>query len=311
VTLRYIHKQLDRAIDDVGDLDATGNEAYIIANPGEGLVDRYDISSGSSLFAPQGATNLTQVMPKAQRNYDAVEGGYEKRLSNRWFLKGSYTWSRLHGNYAGLAQSDEFTGGAARSDPNVGRDFDYPAELFGGDGQPLYGDLATDRTHQVKLNGIYQFPWGTTVGVNEYAASGTPVTRQVAIIVGHGYPIRYAGRGSDGRTPMFSQTDFYVQHQIRFAGRAIQLEATILNLFSQRTVLSKTETVGRNGALPLSRTGAPGSYNEALFYAGQLNFDSLIQQAEASGALTADPRFLLANGFQAPIAARFGVKFTF
>ena len=37
VERRYVHKQLDRAVEDTGSLDADGNEIYIIANPGEGL----------------------------------------------------------------------------------------------------------------------------------------------------------------------------------------------------------------------------------------------------------------------------------
>src|SRR5262249_36067862 len=41
VTLRYVHKQLDRGIDDIGDLSGAGNEAYIIANPGSGLVQQF------------------------------------------------------------------------------------------------------------------------------------------------------------------------------------------------------------------------------------------------------------------------------
>ena len=31
---RYIHKQVDVAIEDIGALDATGNEIYVIGNPG-------------------------------------------------------------------------------------------------------------------------------------------------------------------------------------------------------------------------------------------------------------------------------------
>ena len=36
VGVHYVHKQIDRAIEDTGSLDAAGNEIYIIANPGEG-----------------------------------------------------------------------------------------------------------------------------------------------------------------------------------------------------------------------------------------------------------------------------------
>ena len=49
--------------------------------------------------------------------------------------------------------------------------------------------------------------------------------------------------------------------------------------------------------------------NEALFYTGQQTLAQLIQSQAAS--LQVDPRFLMDNQFQAPIQARFGVKFIF
>jgi hypothetical protein len=303
VSLRYVHKQLDRAIEDVGDLGPDG-EAYIIANPGEGLVSKFDISTGTSLYAPQGATNLTQTLPKPKRQYDSFEIALDKRFAHNWFFRGSYAITRDYGNYAGLSESDE----NGRSDPNVGRGYDYPAELFLGNGQPSYGVLATDRTHQVKLQALYAFSWGTTVGANQVAFSGTPVNRQVAIIAGSGYPLYYNGRASDGRMPVFSQTDLFIQHEFKVGGnRRVQLSANVLNLFNQRAVINKNDSVGRSGAIPLG----PGYYTEAAFYAGQLNFDQLIQKSIASGALTPDPRFLMANAYQAPTVARFGVKFAF
>ena len=36
LSVRYVHKQIDRAIEDTGALDPSGTEIYIIANPGEG-----------------------------------------------------------------------------------------------------------------------------------------------------------------------------------------------------------------------------------------------------------------------------------
>jgi hypothetical protein len=303
LSIRFVHKQIDRAIEDVGDLGPQG-EAYIIANPGEGLTQKFDISSGTSLYAPQGATNLTQTLPLPKRNYNGVEVALDKRLASSWMFRGSYLLSRDSGNYSGLSSSDE----NGRSDPNVSRYYDYPAEAFMGNGTPLDGPLQTDRTHQVKIQGIHVFKWGTAIGVNQYAASGTPINRQVAILEGHGYPVYYNGRGSDGRTPFYSQTDLFVQHELRMgATRRVQLSANVLNLFNQRAVTNKYDTVGRSGAIPRSL------YNEAAFYAGQLNFDQLIQAAEAGAKppLFADPRFLLPRDYQSPILARFGVKFIF
>jgi hypothetical protein len=308
-SVRYVRKNLDRAIDDVGDL-TDGNESYIIANPGEGLVQQFDISTGTSVFLPQAPGGVFPAnahlidMPKAKRLYQSVEGRLEKRLSNRWMAVGSYTWSRDAGNYSGLSSSDE----NGRTAPNNARDYDYPVMSFDGKGQLLDGVLDTDRTHQVKLQALYIAKWGTSFGLNEFAASGTPITRQVPIIAGSAYPVRYLGRNSDGRTPFFTQTDLFVQHGFKVGGgRELQLSANVLNLFNQRTANSVVTTVRRTGQIPL----AAGYYNEADFYAGRLNFDDLIAKSVAANLMTLNPQFLQANGYQAPIALRVGATFRF
>jgi hypothetical protein len=282
ISARYVHKQVDRAIEDTGSLDAQGNEIYVIANPGEGLT--------SLAF-----TNPAVALPKAKRDYDSVEFAFEKRLASNWYLRTSYLWSRLFGNYSGLSQSDE----NGRTSPNVGRLFDYPAMMFDEHGQPVYGPLASDRPSQFKTQFIYQFNFGTTVGVNEYIASGLPVSREIGIFPGSNYPVQYLGRESDGRTPVYSQMDLYVQHNIRLAGsRALQLQFNVLNLFNQDTAVSKYSTYQRTTSLTI---------NETDLYSGRLDFDQLIQQQ----GIEINPRFLQPNGFQAPIQARVGVKFLF
>jgi hypothetical protein len=303
-TIRFVHKQLDRAIDDIGDLVGAGDEAYIIANPGEGLVEKFDISTGTSLFAPQGAKNLTVTMPKATRVYNSVEFGLQKQFADNWFLRGSYMWSRDAGNYSGLSSSDE----NGRDNPNNSRDFDYPSMSFDQKGQVLDGVFDTDRTHQIKVQALYQFSFGTSVGLNQIALSGTPITRQVPIIDPDRYPIRYLGRGSEGRTPFLTQTDLYVQHEFKIGGaRRVQLSANVLNLFDQRTVTNRVSTMRRTGAIPLG----PGYYTEAAFYAGQLDFDQLIKKSVADGKMSLNPQFGMDNAYQNPLVARFGVKFMF
>ena len=234
-------------------------------------------------------------MPKPKRQYDGVELALEKRLSHNWYLRASYLWSRLYGNYTGLTQSDE----NGRTSPNVGRTYDYPLMMFTGDGRPSFGPLPTDRPSQFKTQFIYAFPFGTSVGLNQYVASGLPVTREMAVLPGSNYPVQYMGRGSDGRSDMFSQTDFYIQHEIRLAGvRRLQVNLNVQNLFNQRAGISKFSTYQQNDGI---------TFDQADFYAGKLNFDALaVQQGIAK-----DPRFLQINAWQPPLQARVGVKFLF
>lgn len=286
VSVRYVHKQIDRAIEDTGSLDAQGNEIYVIANPGEGL-------TSLAYVGPTSATNV--AMPTAQRDYDAVEFSFDKRFSNRWYLRAAYTWSRLYGNYSGLSQSDE----NGRTSPNVGRAFDYPVMAFQDGGKAAFGPLATDRPNQFKAQFIYQLPIGTSLGVNQYVASGLPVTREIGIYPTSNLPVQYLGRGSDGRTDMFSQTDIYVQHSFKVGGtRSLQLSLNVLNLFSQAASVGKFATYQKvNGVVP----------DEAKFFAGTQTLASLI----TSQNVVKDPRFLMDNAYQAPLAARVGVKFLF
>ena len=137
--------------------------------------------------------------------------------------------------------------------------------------------------------------------------NSTLATIQVPIIAPDNYPIRYLGRGSEGRTPVFSQADLFVAHNIRFGRRSLELSANVLNLFDQRAVTNRVGTMRRTGAIPLG----PGYYTEAGFYAGQLNFDQLIAKSVADGKMTLNPQFGMASFYQAPLQARLAVKLRF
>jgi len=282
LSVRYVHKQVDKAIEDTGALDATGNEIYIIANPGFNL-------------AELAFTNPNVQNPKAVRDYDSVEFAFDKKYADNWYLRTSYMWSRLYGNYSGLSQSDE----NGRTSPNVGRLWDYPLQMFQDGGKATIGPLATDRPHQFKTQFIYLFGFGTSVGLNEYVASGLPVTRELGIYPTSNLPVQYLGRGSDGRTPVFSQTDFLVQHGFKVGGsREVQLSLNVLNLFNQGTTVGKYSTYQEvNGVVP----------DETLFYTGRQNLADLI----VSQRVVKDPRFLMADRFQAPLQARIGLRFLF
>lgn len=279
LALRYVHKQVDRGIEDTGSLDAQSNEIYIIANPGEGL----------AAIAHPGT-----ALPKPKRDYDSVEFSVEKRFADNWYLRTSYLWSRLFGNYSGLSQSDE----NGRTSPNVGRLYDYPLMMFQDGGQAVFGLLPTDRPHQFKTQFIYQFDFGTALGLTQFVASGLPVTREIGIYPPNTLPVQYLGRGSDDRTPVYSQTDLYVQHEFRIGTRGLQLGLNVLNLFNQATAVSRHSTYQYSGGV------IP---DEDAFYAGRQTLASLI----TSQRVPQDPRFLMDNAYQVPLQANVAVKFTF
>jgi hypothetical protein len=86
----------------------------------------------------------------------------------------------------------------------------------------------------VKAYGAYSFPFGTQIGANFLAMSGTPLTTYVDSL--NGIEMFVNGRGDMGRTPMLSQTDLLVAHELKVTGKnRLRLELNVLNVFNQKT----------------------------------------------------------------------------
>ena len=102
---RYVRNKLNRTIEDMGVLDAQGNEVYRYGNPGEGM-NMAEPASGAS--CPITVAGVCAVpMPKAKRVYDAMEVSLSKRFGHGFLFNASYVLSRLWGNYSGLQSTDE------------------------------------------------------------------------------------------------------------------------------------------------------------------------------------------------------------
>ena len=241
LTVHYVHNNLRRTIEDIGFLDPSNNEGYLIGNPGEG--------QGTVQF-PYTATPLGQPIPKPIRRYDAVQVGLDRRFSGAWHASANYTWSRLYGNYSGLASSDEIrtptTGVSSATDQqqagsifrpggNVNRAYDIDELLWDSHGHlDVKGLLATDRPNVIKAFGSYTAPFGTTFGFFQYAGSGTPISTYME--TANQTQVFVNGRGDMGRTPFLTQTDVLVQHDMKvMSNKTLRVELNVLNVFNQKT----------------------------------------------------------------------------
>lgn len=282
--VRYVHKQLDRAVEDVGLRDAVGGHQTRIANPGFGMAES---------FVPEGGTEAIPY-PRARRDYDAVEIGLRKRMSDGWAGRFSYVWSRLSGNAPGLADGDFFSVA-----PNVNRTFDSYLMAFDERAQPVYGALATDRPHQLKAQLVRELSTGTSVGASWFGASGLARTRGAQFVPGEGYAVFYRGRASDGRMPFTSRLDLQLQQRIGLGARArLTLGATVFNLLNQGTATDYYA--------PELFTGQAIDIAESDFFAG---FDT--GQLIDEQGLVRDPRFLMDRFFQQPRVIRLSARLSF
>lgn len=303
---RYTYKNVDEAVEDAGIINAAGSEAYIIGNPGSGL----------HLETLQTLGYAKSIRP--QRRYDGLEFVLEKRLSRNWYFNANYTFSRLYGNYSGLASSDEPHLVNGRLSPGVSRAFDLPFIGFTATGEEDNGRLATDRPHVFNIYGAYIFDWmgskanSTEISAFQTVTSGTP---QTTTIYGASTvtPQIFLERGDLGRSPVFSQTDLSATHRYRF-GRdnrfTMAFDLNFLNLFDQKTVTGIYTTINPSTA-PVNAAALGLSQ---VAYANGLTGGTLLNAINARIASQpdrSDIRYKLPFLYQSPRTVRFGFRFLF
>ena len=314
--LRFARKTLVNSIDDIGVLDSQDNEVYLIGNAGSGLTR--DTSSVYGQKTPNGKEFL---VPQATRNYTALEFSVRGRLTNHLLVNSSYSYSRLYGNYSGLANSDE----NGRSNPNNDRAFDLPFYYFDASGSQknVFGLLGTDRPHTFKMYLGYDVKTraGTTfLGVTQNAWSGTPLSTTVIYQSAPTFP---NGRGDLGRTPVFTQTDAQISHNIPLGERFnLRLEANALNLLNQAAVTNVQQQINRNSAitiaqLPVSKFFAGYKLSDFVNASNSVPVGSpgCAGATPASGVCTLgakiSPFYNRATAFQGPRELRLGIRLVF
>ncbi len=288
LSVRYTHQRLDRTIENVGVIGDSGTDFYV-ANPGFGLAAQAPVYP-AGVLAP----------PPAHREYDAVDISVSRRMTGKLQFVASYTWSRLFGDYSGLASSDE----NGRAAPNSTKYYDNPWMSIDQNGRFVEGRLATDRPHTLKLFATYvvNSRWGSTNFAPRISAfSGTPLSTTFGVL---GDPMFPLGRGDLGRTPFFSNVDLLLYHEFRPAGwregMRFRIEANATNLLNQAAI-----------------TGVDTRYNHPNDGDAQFTpLSSLYQkfdfrQVTAAQGLRVSPLYGMANSFQAPRSFRVGLHFFF
>lgn len=304
---RYTYKNVDEAVEDAGIVNAAGSEAYIIGNPGSGL----------HLETLQALGYQRSTRP--QRRYDGLEFVLERRLANNWYFNANYTYSRLYGNYSGLASSDEAHLVNGRLAPGVSRAFDLPFIGFTAEGKPDNGRLPTDRPHVFNIFGAYIFDWrgsrtnSTEVSAFQTLTSGTP---QTTSIYGQSSvtPQIFYHRGDLGRTPTYSQTDLNITHRYRFGREnrfALAFDLSMLNLWDQATVTGVYPTMNTTTSRPSAGGLGLSDRDYANGYTSGALLQVILDRIAVDPVNRADGRYKMPQLFQSPRSVTFGMRFLF
>ncbi|MGC8762776.1 MAG: TonB-dependent receptor [Acidobacteriota bacterium] len=219
---RAIYRSIGRVIEDIS---VDGATSYIVTNP--------DKWTGVWAPDPLGRPGYWWRFPKPVRIYKALEITADKRFSNHWMLQGSYTLSRLKGNYEGLFSNDN-----GQLDPNITSKYDLPQLLVNA-----YGLLPNDRTHVLKVYGGYFFEnIPLELSGNFTLQSGTPISKlgaDDAYGINEGF---CQPRGTAGRTPTLWQLDLGAQYTFKLWKSNLALRADIFNVTNEQRTTAVDQT---------------------------------------------------------------------
>ncbi len=229
VQSRVVYRWLGAVIEDSYANDGTP----VYGNPGSGLLDSF---------------------PQPVHRYVALELSLTNATLARLHFRLSYVLSRNWGNYTGLYAPEG-------SPPNLSVQFDNRDSLAISS-----GPLPNDRTHVVKLSGVYRFAFGMTVGMSGWWQSGTPMN-EYATNQADDYTAFLQPRGTAGRTPstwdMNVRLDYALRHR---AGPDLMLDVNHIGSPRQAIVYNQLHY-----ADPLDANGHPTGpanpiYHSVLVY---------------------------------------------
>ncbi|GAA5076614.1 TonB-dependent receptor [Lysobacter panacisoli] len=281
---RAIYRDLKRAIDDTCDYrpifewaDENGYEVHDanpgfpycrLYNPGSDGVFTMDVD-GDGTF--EHITVPADVLgPKAKRTYKAIELFAEGQLTDKFFLQGSYTWSKNKGNTEGGVKSD-----IGQADTGTTQDFDYPELTVGADGY-----LPNDRRHSLKLFGNYQFNDQWSAGANLLVQSGRPINcfgyngagdsnyanGYFWCDKGDGNGSQLVPRGTAGRTPWTRTLDLNVAYSPTIPTGELTFKVDVFNVFNEQEAVAVYEYGEDAGGTPQQGGTAPDGTEYANVY---------------------------------------------
>ena len=140
-------------------------QGCIVINPGRDVTLDIDVDHSGNLETHT-IDSKYLGLPEYKRHYLGLEFTAEKSWSDNWKGSFSYVLSRAFGNAEGYVNST-----LAQEDAGATQDFDHGRFMDGA-----YGDLPTDRRHQFKFYGAYQFNDEWTVSANLSVTSGIPLS---------------------------------------------------------------------------------------------------------------------------------------
>jgi hypothetical protein len=233
---------------------------------------QYTLRPGVSFLDPNTGVAQGFLMENGDREQDylGVSLTFNKRLANRWLLRGHFTWADWEWSVPDAEREDPTLGPAGGADGD-------PVILGSGTGSGAKGGIYINSEWSYDISGMYQIapdrPWGFNLAANINGRQGYPVpyVSRRSLNDGFGAPrsVLVAPEVDTFRHDDILIINARVEKEFTFSDWGMTLSVDGFNLFNESTVLQREIRLPRcdlgfDTTAPPPMDGQPGQTPNSL-----------------------------------------------
>jgi len=182
--------------------------------------------------------------PDYSQTYNGLELTANKRLSNNWMMRGSFSYNDWKQKTGPNGFQDPTPRIANATNGCAGNCDGQVFQRSAGSG--AFGNVFIASKWNYNITGLYQFPWQISLGASLNGREGYPAIYYVQQGVGaEGAKQVILGDVGDYHFDNVTNLDLRIAKEFRFFNRAgVTLSADLFNALNDRTVLQRTLRTG-------------------------------------------------------------------
>jgi hypothetical protein len=174
---------------------------------------------------------------------------FNKRLANRWMLRGNFSWSDWEWSSVPASELEnptDFLGGGEREGD--------PVLQGSGTGSGAKGGIYINSEWSYSVNGLYQIapdrPWGFNVALNLNGRQGYPIPYFVRVLTGPNqqfaaYTLQLTDSPDEFRLDDIHMVDARVEKEFTFSDFGFTLGVDVFNVFNESYILQRNHRIGQ------------------------------------------------------------------
>jgi hypothetical protein len=196
----------------------------------------------AAAVAAGGSGFLLTNVPGYSTDYQGLEVGLVKRLSNRWMARLGFSYNNAREHFSSAQGLYDATGNPTRTLTEPLVDGGQFAPESGGSGS---GTIFVNAKWQLNVNGLYQAPYGIELSANVFGRQGYPypLFRQVSLGSDQNLQVLVTPQIDSLRFPNLWDTDIRAAKELKVNPVRLRVIFDLFNVLNANTALVRNDNI--------------------------------------------------------------------